>query len=497
MSSGDVLILPVAAVALVPAVALGAIVGIGYGVKKATEAAVEAYFRSRLEAEERRASELQTIARRLRVAGVDVPGGPAGGVADLRARVQTLTARNQEADQRLRDEQATLNGLDVERSALSAQDRTQRRWCEESGIRDLPHPPTSQPDASAVEEAQHQVAMLKSAALSMKAALAHARGDIDADQARTVFERMIELPGGAAPEPSWRKELRNRMRDAVVDLRLDGSLPGEFREAASLVETSEDQAQVTERVDAALAELRRLHRVAVTEENFRNRVHHVMAQAEAIEHYGIAELCRDALGQVAAKAAGAGDGSAFSTWARATAQSLEERMLESLQARAQADESVALQLQELAAHRLKEAMCAALMATDSYVEVPMETVLPHGGRLLIERAPGSQSHTGYAKVVEVRDGTVSSRTVRLSQLATPAEDTAACARQTGRDRDLVEPVLRESLAEKVDQDSINWDHQDEVAVSWQPLSEGDHNAVTAAVKPVGATAKERHLKERS
>ena len=49
MSSGDVLILPVAAVALVPAVALGAIVGIGYGVKKATEAAVEAYFRSRLE----------------------------------------------------------------------------------------------------------------------------------------------------------------------------------------------------------------------------------------------------------------------------------------------------------------------------------------------------------------------------------------------------------------------------------------------------------------
>ena len=54
MSSGDVLILPVAAVALVPAVALGAIVGIGYGVKKATEAAVEAYFRSRLEAEERR-----------------------------------------------------------------------------------------------------------------------------------------------------------------------------------------------------------------------------------------------------------------------------------------------------------------------------------------------------------------------------------------------------------------------------------------------------------
>lgn len=172
-------------------------------------------------------------------------------------------------------------------------------------------------------------------------------------------------------------------------------------------------------------------------------------------------------------------------------------MLESLQARAQADESVALQLQELAAHRLKEAMCAALMATDSYVEVPMETVLPHGGRLLIERAPGSQSHTGYAKVVEVRDGTVSSRTVRLSQLATPAEDTAACARQTGRDRDLVEPVLRESLAEKVDQDSINWDHQHEVAVSWQPLSEGDQNAVKAAVRGAGVTAKERHLKEPS
>ena len=81
MSSGDVLILPVAAVALVPAVALGAIVGIGYGVKKATEAAVEAYFRSRLEAEERRASELQTMARRLRRPGGG-RGGPEGQGAD-------------------------------------------------------------------------------------------------------------------------------------------------------------------------------------------------------------------------------------------------------------------------------------------------------------------------------------------------------------------------------------------------------------------------------
>ena len=272
MSSGDVLILPVAAVALVPAVALGAIVGIGYGVKKATEAAVEAYFRSRLEAEERRASELQTIARRLRVAGVDVPGGPAGGVADLRARVQTLTARNQEADQRLRDEQATLNGLDVERSALSAQDRTQRRWCEESGIRDLPHPPTSQPDASAVEEAQHQVAMLKSAALSMKAALAHARGDIDADQARTVFERMIELPGGAAPEPSWRKGCATACatRWSISDsMAPPGRVPrGSEPRRDERGPGTGDRAGRRRPGRAA----RRLHRVAVTEENFRNRV---------------------------------------------------------------------------------------------------------------------------------------------------------------------------------------------------------------------------------
>lgn len=497
MSSGDVMILPVAAVALVPAVALGAIAGIGYGVYKATEDVVEAYFRSRLEAEERRARELETIARRLRVAGVDVPGGPAGGVTDLRARTHTLTARNQEADRRLRDEQATLNGLDVERSSLSAQDRTMRRWCEESGIGDLPDLPTSQPDASAVEEGQHQVAVLKAAADSMNAALAHARADIDADQARAVFARMIELPGGLAPGPGWRKELRTRIRDAVVELRLDGSLPGELREAAILVETSEDRARATETVDAALAELRRLHQVAVMELNFRNRVHHVMAQAEAIEHYGIAALCRAALGKVADKAADAGDGAAFSAWARTTAQSLEERMLQSLRARALADESLAQRVQELAAQQLKEEMCAALMATDSYVEVPMETVLPHSGRLLVERAQGSQDHTGYAKVVEVRSGTVSSRTVRLSHLGTPAGDTTACARQTGRDRSQVEPALRESLAEKVDQDSIAWDHQHAVAVSWQPLSDGDLSAVTAAFRVARSEAENRRLQEPS
>ena len=49
----------------------------------------------------------------------------------------------------------------------------------------------------------------------------------------------------------------------------------------------------------------------------------------------------------------------------------------------------------------------------------------------------------------------------------------------------------------MDQDSINWDNQHEVAVSWQPLSEGDQNAVKAAVRGAGVTAKERHLKEPS
>lgn len=479
MSSGDLTVAPVAALALAPVVVVGAV---AYGAYRATEAVVEAYFRSRLAAEEHRSRELDTVARRLRVAGVGEHTGPTDGVANLRATVHALTTRNLETDRRLREEQATLNSLDVQRAALSAQDGTLRRWCEESGLAELPVQPLGHPDVSAVEEARHQIAAFSAAAAVMRADLELARGEIDAEQTRTAFAKLIELPGGREPEPRWRTEMRGRIHDAVVELRLQGGLPTTLHEAAALVETSEDQRQVTESVSAALVELRRLHQISVTELNFRNRVHLVMAQAEAIEHYGIAERCRSALDSVAAKALSAGDGTTFRVWARATAQDLEERMLESLDARAQAHETLAQDVRERAAQALKEAMCAALVATDHYVEVPMETALPSGGRLLIERAEGGHGHTGYAKVVEVRRGTVHSRTVRLSKGQDAAQDATACARQTGRDRDRVEPVLRAYLAERVDQEAITWHHQDAVAVSWQPLSEGDARAVAKAVE---------------
>jgi len=500
MSSGAITVAPVAAVALVPAVALGAV---GYGAYKATEAVVEAYFRNRLSAEERRSRELDTAARRLRVAGVGVGvgelTGATAGVSNLRASVHTLAARNLETDLRLREEQATLNGLDVQRSALSAQDETLRRWCEESGLASLPVKPRGHPDASAVEEARQQIATFTAAATVMRANLELARGQIDAEQTRTVFARMIELPGGREPEPLWRTGLRNRIHDAVVELRLRDTIPNALRAAAALVETSDDQVQASDTVSAALVELRRLHQISVTELNVRNRVHLVMGQAEAIEHYGIAERCRSALDEVAARASDAEDGATFSAWARATAQDLEERMLESLQARAEAHEAFALEVGELAAQELKEAMCAALVATDHYVEVPMETALPRGGRLLVERAEGSHGHTGYAKIVEVRHGTVHSRTVRLSKEQDAAQDATACARQTGRDRDRVEPVLRASLADKLAQEAITWHHQDAVAVSWQPLNERDERVVATVFENTvdEAAAKARPLPRQS
>lgn len=419
MSSGEVSVVPVAAIVLAPVVVGGAVV---VGAVMATEAVIMAHYRSRIRSQQARRAVLVDHAGRLRIQAPAQSTEMAGSVSSARTLVATLAKENAEWESRLEQEQATLDTLRVTVAEATGRHTNLARWVGEveTSATPLSGVPTFG-QVSASEEARLQIAALAADNETLETALRAAHARLDAQHADAAW-RSIAIPLVADldrdPQSSierWRTVLRERLANAVRGASALGrDLPGAVADAAALIESSRERDDAERAVARAVELLEDAKQERAVRSSLESELEALIASAEAMEDYLLAERCDEAGEEYLAKVAAGVSVRDLELWARPMIADLHDgrrRSEETLAAVKAAElERLRLAVQE-AGH---SALLEALLKTHTEVELTpeMEIFRPSGGKLL--RREGSatlvavwRGFEGETKIEPIKIGSMS------------------------------------------------------------------------------------------